>query len=66
MAGCRCVPAEAEISASYHAVWKARRVGDVVLIKPRCTRGSGLLLHDSDPDQARHWYERDAVVIGVM
>ena len=27
------VPTEAEISAFYHAVWKARRAGDVVLIK---------------------------------
>jgi len=27
------VPTEAEISAFYDAVWKARRAGDVVLIK---------------------------------
>jgi integrase len=28
-----CVPTEAEIRAFYHAVWKARRASDVILIK---------------------------------
>ena len=35
------VPTEAEIRAFYDAVWKARRVGDVILIKTLLYTGSG-------------------------
>jgi hypothetical protein len=42
-------PTEAEVSAFYDAVWKARRARDIVLIKTLLYTGSGSLPNPDHP-----------------